>query len=233
MKDGREVRFILFILLWTIFSFYAVVLGGRTYGHYFIQLIVPLSILAGIAYKKIVPAGKKKIYFWGYLVLLNLIFFVSRLDINATYRLINYPNRQADIDYRIIGEYIKDNSLPGDKIYAWGWATPVYHYADRRCSSRFLISDFVSGRIFGTENSSNIIQSNINKEPGKAFISDLEKSPPEYFIDTSPADHYGYGRFPIKQYPELYNYILNNYKLVKSINKVDIYKRKFKYRLEI
>ncbi len=56
-------------------------------------------------------------------------------------------------------------------------------------------------------------------------MSDLKINPPVYFVDTSTADHFGYSRFPIKNYPELFEFISENYRLDRTINKINIYKR--------
>lgn len=226
LRGGNAAQHYFFLILWLAFSFYAATLGGRTYGHYFIQLIVPLSLFSGLAYADIVTMSERAIkFFWGFLAVLTVLFFVSRIDINTTYRLIDYPNWRSDVNYRLVGHYIKKNSSPGNSIYAWGYATPVYYYSDRRCSTRFLISDYISGRVFGTPNDSSIIRSSQDSDAWRDFISDLHKNPPMYFVDTSTANHFGYSRFPIKNYPELYGLISKHYRLDRTVNKIDIYKR--------
>jgi 4-amino-4-deoxy-L-arabinose transferase-like glycosyltransferase len=224
-SDSRGQSYF-FLLLWLIFSFYAATLGGRTYGHYFIQLAVPLALLSGIAYVDVSAMSRRGIkFFWGFLATITVILFFSRIDINTTYRIINYPNWRSDINYRSVGDYIKENSSPQSSIYAWGYATPIYYYSDRRCSTRFLISDYISGRVFGTPNDSTIIRSSQDREAWRDFMSDLQVNPPIYFVDTSTANHFGYSRFPIKNYPELHEYISKNYRLDRMINKINIYKR--------
>ncbi|MDY6968626.1 MAG: glycosyltransferase family 39 protein [Spirochaetota bacterium] len=227
-EEKLKDEIFIFLLLWTGFSFYSATLGGRAYGHYFIQIIVPLSILCGYAYIHIIHNLKKvKIIFWSFLLIINLLFFLSRIDINYTYSLINYPNWEADITYQKIGKYIKENSDPKDKIFAWGWSTPIYYYSNRRCSSRFLIADYISGRIFGINNDSQKIKKNSNRKIITDLLKDFNNSPPLYFIDTTRSNLYGYSRFPIKNYDELHRIIDKNYTLTKIIDKVDVYKRRF------
>jgi 4-amino-4-deoxy-L-arabinose transferase-like glycosyltransferase len=221
----REPLHLLFLIIWLLLSFYAATLGGRTYGHYFIQIIVPLALLSGLAYSDISFAERWRSTFWGFFVILTIIFFATRIDITRTYQLINYPNWHADENYQLVGRYLKEHSSEGSMIYAWGYATPIYYYSNRRCSARFLISDYISGRVFGTPNDSRIIKSELNREAWKNFMDDLHAHPPVYFIDTSPANHYGYGRFPIRNYPELNRFITENYRLETTINKIDIYRR--------
>ncbi|MCP4135099.1 MAG: hypothetical protein GY754_29280 [bacterium] len=238
--DGSSIhRNFFFILTWFGFSFYAAALGGRTYGHYFIQLIIPLAVLSAMAVTVYFYPGnedpdsipgrdfrKTKAFFWGFLCLVTVACFIGRINIGLTYELVHYPNRDAVPAFETVGTYIKKNSSAADKIFAWGWATPVYHFAERRCSSRFLIADFVSGRVFGTPNDSDNIRNEFSKKVMKDFLIELKEKPPVYFIDTAPSHFFGYGRFPLKKYPELAEIIQEEYKLVDSIKKIDIYKRK-------
>jgi len=224
-REDTASLHLLFLIIWLILSFYTATLGGRTYGHYFIQIIVPLALLSGYAYSDITFTERWRNTFWGFFVILTIIFFATRIDITRTYQLINYPNWQADENYRLVGKYLKDHTPEESMIYAWGYATPIYYYSDRRCGARFLISDYISGRVFGTPNDSRIIKSELNRAAWKDFMSDLHSHQPVYFIDTSPANHYGYGRFPIRNYPELNRLITESYRLETTINKIDVYRR--------
>ncbi len=151
----------LFVLIWLALSFYAVTLGGRGYGHYFVQLVPPLSIAGGIAYISVV---RRKKIFWVWLVVPVVLLTAARIDFISAYEKVNYPNYKSQVSFEKVGDYIAEKTLPSEKIYAWGWATPVYYFSDRRCASGFLISDFVSGRIFGTGNKSSALRSTMGSE---------------------------------------------------------------------
>ncbi len=223
-KNKTEYSWLSFLILWLCFSIYGATLGGRGYGHYFIQLVPPLSLLAAAGYEYIYRYKK---FFWIWLIIPVVIFTASRIDILKTYELVNYPNYKSEISFRKAGEYIKGISAPGDRIYAWGWSTPIYYFADRRCASRFIISDFISGRIFGTSNTSGAVRSELTEKFLPLLLDDLKKNSPLYFIDTSPSGFFGYDRFPLTMFPDINSYVESYYKRDTEIDGIVIYKIKF------
>ncbi|HRX49320.1 MAG TPA: glycosyltransferase family 39 protein [Spirochaetota bacterium] len=212
-----------FLTLWLGFSIYGAAIGGRGYGHYFIQIVPPLALISAAGYT-FVKQYKKT--FWLWLLLPAVIFTASRIDIIKTYEILNYPNYKSEISFRKAGEYIKSVSAPDDRIYAWGWATPVYYFADRRSASRFIISDFVSGRVFGTANTSGAVRNELTEKFLPVLIEDLKKNKPRYFVDTSPSGFFGYDRFPLKFFPELNSFINNYYDRETEIDGLVVYRRR-------
>lgn len=221
--DNAEFSHAAFIIIWLCFSVYAATVGGRGYGHYFIQIVPPLALAAGAGFKFIERYTKT---FWIWLAIPALIFTAARIDMLKTYELVNYPNYRAEISFRKTGEYVKSASESGDRIYVWGWGTPVYYFADRRCASRFLISDFVSGRVFGTANMSGSVRNEMTGKYLPILVDDLKKSRPLFFIDTSPSGYFGYNRFPLSSYPELEIFIKGNYVKDSEIDGIVIYRIK-------
>ncbi len=222
-SDETEYSYFSFLALWLCFSIYGASIGGRGYGHYFIQIVPPLALAASAGYVYI-QQYKKTVWLW--LIIPAVIFTASRIDIIKTYELLNYPNYKSEISFRKTGEYIKSVTAPEDKIYSWGWSTPVYYFADRRSASRFIISDFVSGRIFGTGNTSSAVRNELTEKFFPILMEDLQKNRPMYFIDTSPAGFFGYDRFPLTMYPELNSYVNSNYNRETVIDGLVIYKRR-------
>jgi len=218
----EKFQILIFLLLWILISFYAATLGGRGYGHYFIQIVPPLSLLVAFFYDDIYY---KKV-FWAWILIPVFIFTLSRIDIIRTYEIINYPNYKSEISYKKTGEFIKENSSPEDKIYVWGWATPVYYFADRRSASRFIISDFVSGRVFGTDNKSDAVRKDFASKFLPLLCDDLRTNKPLFVVDSSPSGYFGYDRFPISEFIELDDFIRKNYNKVAEIDKIVIYKLK-------
>ncbi len=216
----------LFLITWTALSFYAALLGGRCYGHYFIQIILPLSILGGIAYYSIYKntGWHKAAIVFSTLAL--LIFTIIRIDIDKTYEFFKIQNWHANVSYKKTGEYIKaDSRNKKNKIFVWGWATPIYTYSDMRSASRFLITDFITGRTFCTPNDSDIIRKEIKGKNMDLLLEDLYNNKPSYFINTAPSDYYGYSRFPLENYPAVNKFVKDKYRLVETIDGIEIYKK--------
>ncbi len=221
-KDFWNLQILFFLLTWLLLSFYAATLGGRGYGHYFIQIVPPLSLLCAFFYERF--AFKKFLWLW--IALPVFILTLSRVDILRSYELINYPNYRSEISYKRVGEFIKNNSTMDEKIYVWGWATPVYYFADRRPASRFIISDFVSGRVFGTDNKSDAVRKDFASKFLPLLCDDLRTNKPLFVVDSSPSGYFGYDRFPISEFIELDDFIRKNYNKVAEIDKIVIYKLK-------
>ncbi len=225
---------ILFLLLSFIISIALVLIGKRVYGHYFIMMIVSLSLLIGYQLNSILERKKLKHLKKYFILFLTLpfLFTLPRISLNFTAKITNNKYGKADITYQKIGNFIKKNSEKTDTIYAWGFTSPIYYYANRECSSRFFMTDFLTGRVFGTPDD---LKVKTNTMPGvwENFWKDIKQNPPLFFVDTSPADFYGYKRFPIKDYSDIYKYLGNYYSKIKNIDGVDIYKLKINLKNKI
>jgi len=208
--------------------------GGKFFGHYFIQLLPSLSILAaiGISYMMDRPLAspnlKKRLYA---ILLVGMIFpaagfTTARLFADKIYARINEDNPN---DYRPLGEYVKERTEKNDTIFVWGFATPVYFFADRPAASRFLWCDWLTGRIPGSPTAQdNSFDTSEYATPGSwdMFFADLNEKKPVYFIDTSPGNYHDYGKYPISLYPHLIKYLKDNYILETSFKGADFYRRK-------
>jgi len=223
------------ILIWFAFSLIPVCTGGKFYGHYFLQLYPALAILAsgstirffaGRAQTKSVTRRQ-----WAYgLFLAGLLvpaigFFGVRLMDDKIYTWINEENPE---DYIPIAQYVKSRSRDGDRIFVWGFATPIYYFSDRIPASRFLWCDWMTGRISGTRSARDEFFDTtpyITKGSWEIFFEDMEKNRPGFFIDTSPGDYHDYGKYPVTKYPALMTWLNANYTYEASVNGADIYRR--------
>ena len=216
------------MLVWLFLSLTAVLQGGRCYSHYYIQLAPSLALAAAPCASYLT---KGRTWEKGLLIVLASVIllaaFTARLDIPRTYELVKYPNRNAVPTLKQAGHYIREKTGADDLIYAWGWATPIYHFAKRQSASRFLISDYASGRIFGTGNSSRQKkQYTAVRKSRMLLVSDIQKKRPLYFIDTSPSGLFGYDRFPLSSFPELNKIISRDYIPETVIEKMILYRRR-------
>ncbi len=207
----------LFLTLWLILSAVPVFLGSRFYSHYFIQLFPPLFLLGAVGafytLEKLKEKASQNKEYWllsrkltVVIGLYAIFFLIPRVNADYTKVMIKkvspgdarlgvYPEQKA------VGEYIKRKTEVNDTIFVWGFATPIYVYADRACGSRFSWADFLSGRIPGLptggkykkENTDSYIVSGSWEE----FCDDFIRYQPVYFVDTSAGDYHEYGKYPI------------------------------------
>lgn len=214
-----------FVFWWFVLSLIPVCLGGRFYAHYFLQLLPPLCSLAVLCFSDL----KISLRSWRFvsLVLPAMLFWILRAD-HKLY-LQKFPDDEL-YEQKVIGEKLKEISKPNDRIFVWGFATAIYFYAERSYSSRFLWSDWLTGR---TPSGSKLYGQTGQKqtsyqfdEAWDFFWQDMKRFQPQYFIDTAPANIHGYKKYPIKNYPKLKNYLENYFEPVFVVEGAQIYKRK-------
>lgn len=219
---------------WLFISFIPVCAGGRFFGHYFIQLIPALSILAACSVARTIVSrpwnAKRTQQIWTAIVLAMAIpavsFFTARLYAGDIYKAIGEDDPEA---YRPLGEYIKKRTSPDDRIFVWGFATPVYFFAERMQASRFLWCDWLTGRISGSptaRDESFDTSSYSTKGSWKMLFEDLDKNKPVYIVDTSPGNYHDYGKYPIDNYQSLVRYLDKYYGLEAKYKGAHFYRRK-------
>lgn len=223
------------ILIWLALSVVPVCLGGKFYGHYFLQMYPALCILAGGAAARFIvwareegrPRLKRAIaaIFIFFIVFPATGFFIARVYADEIYAAAGEENPKI---YIPIAEYIRSRTSKDDRILVWGFATPVYTFADRESASRFLWCDWLTGRISGTPSAKDPsfdTSAYISEGSWNMFFDDMKKNRPLYFIDTSPGNYHDYGKYPVSKYPRLADFLKNNYRREAQINGADIYRR--------
>jgi len=211
------------ILIWFLLSIIAICTGGKFYGHYFIQLLPPMCIIAGgvaARLRRMLPV----------VIIAGLLipaagFFAARLYSDRIYAALGEENPDR---YRPIAEYVKGRTADDDTIFVWGFATPVYFFAGRLGASRFLWCDWLTGRAPGTPQAKDPdfdTTAFIAEGSWEIFFADMERNRPAYFVDTSPGDHHDYGKYPVRKFLELKEFLRKNYRLEESIEGADIYRR--------
>jgi 4-amino-4-deoxy-L-arabinose transferase-like glycosyltransferase len=124
----------------------AVLLPGMNFTHYFIQLLPPLAIVAGIGLDNLINrSGVIK-----YLVLAVVIGLFA-YSVKAEYRfyLVYTPQQLSIAKYgptfaqsENIAAYLKARTMPTDYIFQWGFEPELYFLANRRSPVPYLSSTF-------------------------------------------------------------------------------------------
>lgn len=177
------VRIKLFGITLIFFSILPIVPGYYFYGHYWIQILPGLSILAGFTFYcfiaiikngfKIKSDALKYIYLSVFILL--TLFHVAKMDsyyfkpnyeqiLRAVYGNNPFPESME------IGKYINANAKPEDKIILMGSEPEIYFYTKKESPSRHAYFSAI-----------------VNNVPEhhqwqREFVSDVEKARPKYFI---------------------------------------------------
>ncbi|MBU4484608.1 glycosyltransferase family 39 protein [bacterium] len=231
----KEQTAIYVLFFWFLFSIYPVTIGGRYYGHYFIQLLPALCILASYQVDRFLiklPVMKPKAMQWAYVMFMlgillpSVAFFGARMIKNQIYSWVGEDNPD---DYRPVARYIMEKTSVDDHIFVWGFATPIYFYADRKPASRFTWCDWVTGRIAGSKFSSDPKYTTSNwatEGAWRMLFDDFNKNKPVYFVDTAIAKRHGYENYLIEKFPYLQEYVDQHYEYEANMDGMDIYVRR-------
>lgn len=195
-------HFSLFYLLWYFSVIIAVILPGKTFGHYFIQLMLPLSFIAAdlfIIYPKLI---KTYSYTHNKLIFkfLVIIFIVGNMFLQKKdyYDKPDYPSDVA--------AYLASKLNSDDVLYTGGCQHIIYFLLDTESPTAYVHRSILS-------NPELCKALNVNKH--EAYTNIKVKQPAYMLFEND------------KQPSDLSSYTKNNYELDTVVqNKVFIYRRK-------
>ncbi|HPM41396.1 MAG TPA: hypothetical protein PLY45_03060, partial [bacterium] len=183
--EGLVISHRLLVFLWFVLSIVPVSAGYRFYGHYFLLLLPPMSVLAAPVLLSILNSRRKLTawlaIFW--IALPAAGFFAARFFIPEINRAFGEDNLA---DYGPAAEYAAANTRPSDRIVVWGFAPMIYWGSERLPGTRFFWSDLLVGRVPGSKKGDGG-ESEGMREAWEMFMADMERHRPALFIDTSPA----------------------------------------------
>ena len=216
------------MLLWLIFGFslLATVPGGRFFPHYFLQAFPTLCILGALQLEKILSLKNKLERSLFKITFLYIVLLVLRLPfIGLEMKLDDTGDYSPAL--KVVGHYIKEKTQKQDSIFIWGWAQGIYYYSERNPATRFISSDFLTGRSpRQNENLQFDTRANINPQSWNQLFADFAKQKPTYIIDTSIGNYHDYQRYPLADFPILQHYLNDHYQLETRLENMDLYRLK-------
>jgi hypothetical protein len=212
-----------FVTTWAVLSVLAVGLGGRFFGHYFLQAELPLAILAAAPATRLLERAPR---LFAVLVAGPALFFACGSLVPP-----GHPGAWLDSpqpDYEGIGRAVQRVSKPDDSMWVWGNAPEIYFTARRRPGVRFTFCNYLTGLSPATPS-----EYDASVDPGKNVvpeamglaIRDLDERRPKWILDTAAAGLKAYGKFPIANYPVLASYLAAHYLRDGDADGVPLYRR--------
>jgi 4-amino-4-deoxy-L-arabinose transferase-like glycosyltransferase len=200
--------------LWVASAAISVAVGLRFFGHYYIQLVPPLALLASGALARGSAVWARR-----------AVAFA--LVVGCLFSAMGYFFRPGtpEPNYESVSRYLATTTSPDDAILVWGSVPEIYWASERRPATRFLTSSFLTGNYPGRAPD----DANPGAETEAAweqFYDDFTEHPPEYLVDTSPAKVRGAQHYPISEFPRLERIVETQYKYVVTIDGIDVYERK-------
>jgi 4-amino-4-deoxy-L-arabinose transferase-like glycosyltransferase len=124
-----------------------VILPGKNFPHYFIPLVSPLAMLAGIEIIRFSKTPGWRLHIGR---LLLVVIFGLPVYMQYKYYLIYTPDQVSVQKYGPlfveslqVAHYIKERTLPSDYIFQWGLEMELYYLTSRRAPVPFTASVFV------------------------------------------------------------------------------------------
>ncbi len=122
----------------------------------------------------------------------------KRNGYSQRYREISLQRRQAvEYPWEMVGEYIRDNSDPNDKIFVWGWYPGIYVSAQRLAPTSWPFTSEMHTK------TPKRFAGDIN-----GLLAELQKNPPKYIVDSRKT-HFPGNRPPLELWPVTGNGLLD------------------------
>jgi Dolichyl-phosphate-mannose-protein mannosyltransferase len=220
-KRAEKTRW---MLLWLVASLLGAAAGRRFYGHYFIQLLPPLAVLAAIGLRELMQNLRTRrdrgLQLAAAMLLLFTVFSfyrfhertlvfawneVTRTPISDRWLLARF-NRDI---YNIAG-YVDAHTQPEDPIFVWGFKPEIYYASKRPLASRYLSFVPLTGWTHGMPAALDFSEQSQWVLGRKLLLDDLERSKPRYIVDMASVHDLGMNH-AMENYPDLRAYLHNHY----------------------
>ncbi len=199
--------------LWLLSGVLSVAVGFRFFGHYYLQLLPPLCLIAG----GVLARASER-------VRVGTVGAAAFLAVG--FSIVGHFAQPfgGEPQYQEVSRFIESNASERDRILVWGALPEVYWASNRRPATRFATNSFQTGHWGGRP------QGDLTADlatPGalEQFLTDFGEHPPRYVIDTSPAAIRDAQYYPMSKFPSIEALVGANYHFVRSIDGIAVYER--------
>jgi 4-amino-4-deoxy-L-arabinose transferase-like glycosyltransferase len=127
-------------ILWSVLALVAVLIAGKAFGHYTIQLMLPVSLVAGIFFHpELTMRFKMKGLFQrktGLVIMIILILSVSAMKLEYVFK--------KDVP-REIAAYLEPRLKPGDVIYTGNYHHIIYYLLKKDSPTKYVHRSLLLG----------------------------------------------------------------------------------------
>ncbi len=128
-----------FFAFWIVFVLFAIYIPGKEFSHYTIQLMLPLSLLAGIFFHPKFKTDRITKIIYSKKIGLALLVFIL-----ITIQIVSFKNEVIAPDYpREVAGYLEDKLEKDDAIFVSNYKQIVYYLLDVDCPTKFIHSNLL------------------------------------------------------------------------------------------
>lgn len=207
----RRGRADLDLWIWLASAALAIATGLRFFGHYYLQALPPLALLAT---GPIVDASRRALAAVALVVAVPIAFFVEK-------PLTDHPSHTETVAADLTA-YVRRVTPPGAHILVWGHLPEVYWQSGRPPATRFATTEFLTGLSGGRPPS---LAGMRYAAPGAwaDFEADLAKHPPALVLDLAPANVRNGHAEAIDRYPPFARYLAAHDTPIARVDGVVVY----------
>jgi hypothetical protein len=201
--------------LWLVASIVSVCAGLRFFGHYYLELLPPLCLLATrtvmdrrLLRRPWIAAG---------LVVLAIapaVSFVVKGYTQSTGRDLAITTA--------VSRYVREHTPSDARILVWGQAPEVYWQSGRRPATRFATTGFVTGST-GNRPTDDVGEDRAVPGAWSDFLGDLHAHRPALIVDMSTANQRGAAKYPPSKFPKFASYLTNGWQRIATVDGATIY----------
>jgi 4-amino-4-deoxy-L-arabinose transferase-like glycosyltransferase len=197
--------------LWAATGLVAFVAGFRFFGHYWLQVLPPLCLLAGLGVVGVSRARRRA------------LVAVAVVPAVAAWCIAFVPEFSKHADLQPLARYVRAHTGPDDLVTVWGSGPEVYWISGRAPGGALITTDFVVGRTAGRQDGPERLR---DATPGAldAFLAALHRRPPLLFLDTSTAGVRDYQHYPLTRVPAVAAFVLSHYTRVAVVQGTTVYR---------
>jgi hypothetical protein len=197
--------------LWLGGGAVAVVAGFRFFGHYYLQLVPPLALIAASGVPALAAVWKRAVA--------GLVAPVLAMWAFSFFP----PNARGIIPYRDVADRVHALTSPSERIFVWGEYPEIYWAADREPATRFIHTGFLTGNS-GARDADEVRPSDGVPGAWEFLAADIAATPPDLIVDTSGASIRKSDHYPLEK-TFLGDEIVRHYQLVDVVDGVRLYRR--------
>ncbi|MFD3525294.1 glycosyltransferase family 39 protein [Streptomyces sp. NPDC058653] len=185
LRTGRRPDGAALVDLWVWFaaSAGAVAVGFHFFGHYFLQLLPPIALLATGALRSLRHERLRSVLSvpaWVCVCFVVWAVFAPRSELTHAER---------------VAAAVREHSAPTDRVLIWGMHPQTYRLADRAPASRYLTAGLLTNFSGGRDGPQ------VGEEYGvpgawQVFAAEMRARPPALIVDDSRGKPYGPERLP-------------------------------------
>jgi hypothetical protein len=200
--------------LWIASGLAAWAAGLRFFGHYWLQVVPPLVLLAVPVVSR--WTGRRRALAIGSVALPALVAWVLLFVPGS------FHHRPDPTD---LATFVRAHTTTTDRVFVWGSYPEVLVAADRLPAGGLVHTDFVVGRS-GGRNDPSVTLASALPEARTIMLDSLARTPPALILDTSTSTQLGYSKYPTSLIPELQTFIIAGYRRIAVVDGVTVWQQK-------